>query len=127
MPKADKVERPGRIEYLQLTPRQASYKRALDRAIDALDLPPRCRIPKVVEKDGREITTYPHMDYDERVPPDPIAALSMCSTSGRMCGAADQCFDYATALGDVNGVWGGHIFVDGKPQGITNNKEVRNG
>lgn len=121
-------ERPGRIEYLYLTPVQKAAKRQLDEAID--DLPAnsrlRCRTPVVqTNREGKKFLGYPHMDYDERTPPDPLTALQMCSTAGRLCPVAEECRLYGEALGDVSGVWGGVTFVDGQPLGrpnITNNR-----
>ena len=125
-PDAVPQERPGRIEYLFLTPIQAVAKRTLDEAID--DLPPlvrlRCRNPELVEKNGKEVAHYPHIDYDERMPPDPLTAVSMCTTKGKLCPVAEECFNYASLLEVSTGVWGGRTFIDGKPIGITNNQEV---
>lgn len=121
-------ERPGRIQYLYLTPIQAVAKRTLDDAADELParIRLRCRNPELIVKNGKEILYYPHMDYDERTPPDPITALRMCTTKGRLCPVAEECFNYASLLEASTGVWGGHAFIDGKPTGITNNQEVQN-
>lgn len=110
-------ERPGRIEYLYLTPAQQEAKATLDDAVDELDLFERlrCRTPELREKNGALIEYYPHADYDERMPPDPITAAQMCATRGVMCPVARECYDYALALEAPVGVWGGRTFVDGQP------------
>lgn len=121
-------ERPGRIEYLYLTRVQQAAKRQLDEAIDELPVNTRlrCRTPELrVNSRGKAYAAYPHTDYDERTPPDPLTALRMCSTAGRLCPVAEECRIYADALGAAAGVWGGLTYVDGVPLGrpsITNNR-----
>jgi Transcription factor WhiB len=115
------AERPGRIEYLFLTPVQRDAKERLDTAIDNLpeNVRLRCRNPEV--RDGR--LYFPHMDYDERTPPDAFTAQMMCWTSGKPCPVTEECLAYALLTEPTVGVWGGTVFIDGVPQGITNNKE----
>jgi len=110
-----------------LSAKQLAAKEALDEAIDDLDplVRLRCRNPEVREKNGKQILYYPHMDYDERTPPDPITAQAMCTTSGVLCPVAAECEHYARMLKVSTGVWGGRAFVDGQPLGITNNKESK--
>ena len=111
-------ERPGRIEYLYLTPKQARLAAELDDAID--DLPPavrlRCLTPDVVERNGKTILLFPHMDYDERTPPSREEARLMCTTSGVICPVAEQCLALGLAQAAPVGVWGGHVLVDGQLQ-----------
>lgn len=114
------VERPGRIEYLFHTPEQQAAKEALDSAIDNLPENTRIRCPNPELREGK--VYFPHMDYDERTPPDPVTAQMMCWTAGAPCGVQDECLAYALLLEPRVGVWGGKVFIDGVPQGITNNK-----
>ncbi len=109
-------ERPGRIEYLYLTETQKVEVEAMNDAID--DLPPferlRCQTPQVRERDGKTIEYYPHVDYDERVPPTQAQANLMCRTAGVMCPLAEQCLKLGLALEAKTGVWGGRVLVDGE-------------
>ncbi len=123
-------ERPGRIEYLFLTPEQSALEHVLNKAVE--ELPPgtrlRCKNPEVrTKEDGREYLYFPHMDYDERTPPGVVAADLMCRTAGQMCPVQEQCLVYALSLAPLVGVWGGKTFIDGTPVGITNNQEVPHG
>ena len=123
-------ERAGRIEYLYLTEAQLQAMTDLDRAIDALPGTERlrCRNPEVRSKrDGKEFSYYPHADYDERTPPGALVAKLMCRTAGKPCPVQEQCLAFALAIKPSVGVWGGVTFIDGVPQGITNNKEEANG
>ena len=123
-------ERPGRIEYLYLTEPQLQAMNELDRAIDALPGTERlrCRNAEVrTKRDGTEFSYYPHADYDERTPPGPLVARLMCRTAGKPCPVQEQCLALALTLNPSVGVWGGVTFIDGVPQGITNNQEEPNG
>ena len=109
-------DRPGRIEYLYLTPEQGEATAEMDEAIDSL--PPqtrlRCRTPEIRTVAGKQVAYYPHMDYDERTPPSEETADLMCRTNGIMCPVAATCFANGLVLSPDHGVWGGRTIVDGK-------------
>lgn len=109
-------ERPGRIEYLYLTEPQRLRVKVLNNAID--ELPPltklRCQIPQSRISNGREIEYYPHIDYDERIPPTEEEADLLCKTNGVMCPVAQYCNALGVALNAPTGVWGGRVLSDGE-------------
>lgn len=111
-------ERPGRIEYLYLTPKQLVAVEAMNDGID--ELPPmtrlRCQIPVIKTVNGKEIVYFPHADYDERTPPSEAEADLMCRTTGQMCPLAAECLRLGKDLEAPVGVWGGRVLVDGKEQ-----------
>jgi hypothetical protein len=110
------TERPGRIEYLYLTSEQRVTVQQLNDRID--ELPPltklRCQIPEVKVLHGKTVEYYPHMDYDERIPPTEEQADLLCRTEGIMCPLAAYCNRAGMALEAPVGVWGGRVLVDGK-------------
>lgn len=52
----------------------------------------------------------PYMDFDE--PPTPEEAEALCAG----CPIIELCFERAIANHEKFGVWGGFVFVNGKPQ-----------
>ena len=92
------------------------------------DLPPltilRCQIPELRIVNKKRILVYPHVDYDERTPPNAKKAELMCKTGGRTCPLAKTCLKLGHALNAPAGVWGGRTLVDGQEinQGGTNGK-----
>lgn len=87
----------------------------MDDAIAAM--PPftrlRCRNPELRKVGGKDSEYYPHMDYDERTPPNRFAARALCTTEGKMCDVWEQCEAFAEALKPDLGVWAGRVYVDG--------------
>ena len=108
-------ERPGRIDYLYLTESQKVVVGEMNEQID--NLPPmvrlRCQSPEVRDKGGKTILYFPHVDYDERTPPNAAEADLMCKTAGRMCPIAATCLKLGLELEAPVGVWGGRTIVDG--------------
>lgn len=88
----------------------------LNRAIDNLPAYERlrCRNPQLKNTHGRPTLYFPHMDYDERIPPTEEDADRMCRTAGVMCPIAQQCLALGLALRAPSGVWGGRVLVDGE-------------
>ena len=91
----------NKLDYLKLNSTQSLASDTLNFAVDRLNEPPPCR------KDPA-----PYMDYDERLPPTAVEAAKMCAG----CPFIKECGDLARALKPKVGVWGGTVWVDGKPQ-----------
>lgn len=121
-------ERPGRIEYLYLTPEEKVVVDAMNEAIDELpaQVRARCMTPEIKETDSGPVEYFQHMDYDERTPPDQEEADLMCRTAGIMCPLAEQCLKLGLGIKADHGVWGGRTLVDGKDY-YMHNKEEKNG
>lgn len=54
----------------------------------------------------------PYMDYGDDDVPTPEVAEALC----RGCPLRDLCFERALVNHEKYGVWGGMVFVNGKPQ-----------
>lgn len=100
--KADALIEQGKVDnalaYIKLN------KRA-DRAADALH-------KKLAEVGSNcKDNPGPYMDYEEDDTPTPLQAFALCQG----CPALLECARFATAYKPVVGVWGGEVYIDGKP------------
>ena len=104
----------GKPEKLYLSPDEAAASDRLNMAIDkkATNGALKCQTPVLKERgDGGVTDYYPHMDYDERIPPSEEDARRMCLD----CPVIRECFMLATTLRPTTGVWGGVTWLEGRP------------
>lgn len=94
-------EKKNKLDYLKLTPIQSEASDKLNYALDDSGKRTACRIDPA-----------PYMDYDERTPPSAVEAAKLCAG----CDVIEQCLAFAKVLKPKTGVWGGTVFIDGKPQ-----------
>jgi hypothetical protein len=100
--KADALIEQGKVDvalsYIRLN------KRA-DRAADALH-------KKLAQVESNCANNPgPFVDYDEDDTPTPLEAYVLCQG----CPALLECARFATAYKPAVGVWGGEVYIDGKP------------
>ena len=100
--RADRMIRNGKsdnaLAYLNLTKRAQRANEKLQSGLDK-DLPNCHNNPA------------PYMDYPENNPPSPAKAYKMC----KGCPVLADCARFASAYRPPMGVWGGEVYVDGKP------------
>jgi len=100
--RADKMIRNGKSEnalnYLNLTKRAQRANEKLQSTLSNTE--PNCN-----NNPG------PYMDYPEHNPPTPEKAYKLC----KGCPILADCARFATAYRPPMGVWGGEVYVDGKP------------
>lgn len=100
--RADELIKSGKDEnalnYLRLTKRAERAAVALQNAMD---------------KHGSNCKDNPgpYTDYDEDNPPSPIEAYHLCQG----CPILLDCARFASAYAPPIGVWGGEVYLDGKP------------
>ena len=100
-----------RTDYLLATQDEAKALADFDHARARLGHPDlKCYETVTVETDGGFKEIYPHTDYDERQPPSYKEAQQMC----RRCPLIDECLRLGNAVQPAAGVFGGHVFIDGK-------------
>lgn len=100
--RADKMIRKGKpdnaLNYLNLTKRAQRANEKLQKTLDQGQ--PNCH-----DNPG------PYMDYPENHPPSPEQAYKLCKD----CPVLADCARFASAYRPPMGVWGGEVYVDGKP------------
>jgi hypothetical protein len=95
------LKKKSKLDYLKLTPAQSEASDRVNFAVDRKNVAPPCRK-----------NPAPYMDYDERTPPSAADAAKLCAD----CPFIQECLALGLALKAPTGVWGGTVFVDGKPQ-----------
>lgn len=100
--RADSLIQKGKIDsalnYIKLA------KRA-DRAAEALHKKLDREKPNCADSPG------PYIDYPEVSPPTPMEAYLMCQG----CPVLLECARFASAYKPAVGVWGGEVYIDGRP------------
>ena len=100
--RADGLIEKGKVDnalnYMRLGKRADRAAEALHQKLDAVE-------PNCAENPG------PYIDYPEDNPPTPMEAYVMCQG----CPVLLECARFATAYKPMVGVWGGELYIDGKP------------
>ena len=100
--RADRMIRKGKpdnaLNYLNLTKRAQRANEKLQQTLD--NSSPNCH-----DNPG------PYMDYPENRPPSAERAYELC----KGCPVLADCARFASAYRPPMGVWGGEVYVDGKP------------